>query len=367
VGTITGGTVTGAVDTKKALDEYNLTAPTGKPPAITSAGTLEGYEGEDKTYGGVEKPYAFPTPATLGTAGKVARGTETMADVRRGVGNIYDAKPSTFTPSVSGASQSAYDYLMGKGAYPTDQFSVPDVGPAKPLWRPYVQAATGATGAAPSGFVPATGAPAAQFGFKPITGSTPTSGTQRWKNSKTGEIYLAPAGYAPPSADWTLDTQGLQDLTDLTNSGVGVGGGPGIGGADGTDGGAGGSGANGGNGANGGRVYAGRYNVGGITALAGGGQYNLGSYSDGGRLLRGPGDGVSDSIPATIGRGQPARLADGEFVVPARIVSELGNGSTEAGARKLYAMMDRVQRARGKTTGKNKVAVNTKAERFLPA
>lgn len=97
------------------------------------------------------------------------------------------------------------------------------------------------------------------------------------------------------------------------------------------------------------------------------GGYNLGSYSDGGRLLRGPGDGVSDSIPATIGRGQPARLADGEFVIPARIVSELGNGSTEAGARKLYAMMARVQRARGKTTGKNKVAANTKAERFLPA
>ena len=54
--------------------------------------------------------------------------------------------------------------------------------------------------------------------------------------------------------------------------------------------------------------------------------YNLGGYSDGGRLLRGPGDGVSDSIPATIGNKQPARLADGEFVVPARIVSELGNG-----------------------------------------
>ncbi len=100
--------------------------------------------------------------------------------------------------------------------------------------------------------------------------------------------------------------------------------------------------------------------------MAGGG-YNLGGYSDGGRLLRGPGDGVSDSIPASIGNRQPARLADGEFVVPARIVSEIGNGSTEAGARKLYAMMDRVQKARGKTTGKNKVAVNTKAEKLLPA
>jgi hypothetical protein len=109
-----------------------------------------------------------------------------------------------------------------------------------------------------------------------------------------------------------------------------------------------------------------RMAAGGITALADGG-YNLGSYSDGGRLLRGPGDGVSDDIPATIGQNQPARLADGEFVVPARIVSELGNGSTEAGARKLYAMMDRVQKSRSKTTGKDKVAANSRADKYLPA
>ena len=96
-------------------------------------------------------------------------------------------------------------------------------------------------------------------------------------------------------------------------------------------------------------------------------QYNLGSYSDGGRLLRGPGDGVSDSIPATIGKGQPARLADGEFVVPARIVSELGNGSTDAGAKQLYAMMDRIQKARSSTVGKGKVATNTRAAKYLPA
>lgn len=111
----------------------------------------------------------------------------------------------------------------------------------------------------------------------------------------------------------------------------------------------------------------GGYAQGGIASLAQGGQSHLGDYSDGGRLLRGPGDGVSDDIPATIGDKRPARLADGEFVVPARIVSELGNGSTEAGARKLYAMMDRVQKARGKTVGKDRVAVNTKAEKMLPA
>jgi hypothetical protein len=68
-----------------------------------------------------------------------------------------------------------------------------------------------------------------------------------------------------------------------------------------------------------------------------------------------------------IGKKQPARLADGEFVIPARIVSELGNGSTEAGARKLYAMMDRIQKARGKTVGKDKVAKNSRSEKYLPA
>jgi hypothetical protein len=105
----------------------------------------------------------------------------------------------------------------------------------------------------------------------------------------------------------------------------------------------------------------------GEQKFAGGGLSDLGGYSDGGRLLKGPGDGVSDSIPAVIGNRQPARLADGEFVVPARIVSEIGNGSTEAGARKLYAMMDRVQKARRKTVGKNKVAANTRADKYLPA
>jgi hypothetical protein len=105
----------------------------------------------------------------------------------------------------------------------------------------------------------------------------------------------------------------------------------------------------------------------GELRFARGGISHLGDYSDGGRLLKGPGDGVSDSIPASIGNRQPARLADGEFVVPARIVSEIGNGSTEAGARKLYAMMDRVQRARRKTVGKGQVAKNTKAEKLLPA
>ena len=96
---------------------------------------------------------------------------------------------------------------------------------------------------------------------------------------------------------------------------------------------------------------------------------HLGGYAHGGipRLLSGAGDGVSDSIPATIAGKEPARLADGEFVVPARIVSELGNGSTEAGGKILQAMVDRVQARRSKTVGKGKVAVNSKARKDLPA
>ena len=95
----------------------------------------------------------------------------------------------------------------------------------------------------------------------------------------------------------------------------------------------------------------------------GGEIYSLGSYSDGGRLLKGPGDGMSDDIPATIGHNQPARLAEGEFVIPADVVSHLGNGSTEAGSKVLYQMMDRVRRAR---TGNPKQGKQIKANKFMP-
>jgi len=100
------------------------------------------------------------------------------------------------------------------------------------------------------------------------------------------------------------------------------------------------------------------------TAAKGGVMSGLGGYSDGGRMLKGPGDGMSDSIPGVIGNKQPARLADGEFVVPADVVSHLGNGSTDAGARKLYSMMDKIRKAR---TGKKKQAPAVKADKYMPA
>lgn len=82
------------------------------------------------------------------------------------------------------------------------------------------------------------------------------------------------------------------------------------------------------------------------------------------RFLSGGGDGMSDSIPAMIGDKQPARLADGEFVIPADVVSHIGNGSSKAGAEKLYGMMDKI---REKRTGKTKQAPAIKAEKYMPA
>ena len=111
------------------------------------------------------------------------------------------------------------------------------------------------------------------------------------------------------------------------------------------------------------------YNLGSTLTAAQGGLMNgsgiasLGSYSDGGQLLKGPGDGMSDNIPATIGSKQPARLADGEFVIPADVVSHLGNGSTDAGAKHLYKMMDEIRKAR---TGNPKQGKQINASKFLP-
>jgi len=97
------------------------------------------------------------------------------------------------------------------------------------------------------------------------------------------------------------------------------------------------------------------YAMGGLTALKSGGQ--PGGY------LNGAGDGMSDSIPATIEGKQPARLADGEFVVPADVVSHLGNGSSKAGSKKLYAMMDKVRHAR---TGNKKQGKQINPDKYLP-
>jgi hypothetical protein len=73
---------------------------------------------------------------------------------------------------------------------------------------------------------------------------------------------------------------------------------------------------------------------------------------------------MSDSIPASIAGKRPARLADSEFVVPADVVSHIGNGSSDAGAKQLYAMMDRIRKAR---TGRKSQGREINPRRYMPA
>jgi len=90
------------------------------------------------------------------------------------------------------------------------------------------------------------------------------------------------------------------------------------------------------------------------------------NFAEGGtpRFLSGGGDGMSDDIPAVIGDKQPARLADGEFVIPADVVSHIGNGSSKAGAKRLYEMMADIRKER---TGTKKQAPAIKPSKFMPA
>jgi hypothetical protein len=90
---------------------------------------------------------------------------------------------------------------------------------------------------------------------------------------------------------------------------------------------------------------------------------NIGGMAKGG-YLDGQGDGMSDSIPATIEGKQPARLADGEFVVPADVVSHIGNGSSKAGSKRLYSMLDKVRKAR---TGHTKQGKQINPNKYMPA
>jgi len=106
--------------------------------------------------------------------------------------------------------------------------------------------------------------------------------------------------------------------------------------------------------------YKGSYTAGTPYKAAQGGLLSL---HRGGNFLSGGGDGMSDDIPAMIGTKQPARLADGEFVIPADVVSHIGNGSSKAGAEKLYAMMDKIRQER---TGRKRQSPQINAAKYLP-
>lgn len=375
---------------------------TALPPSVTTH-PLTGRPADTSTIAGIRDLY---------TAGGGSLG-QTNLFVPKTVEEMYARYANT------GGSKQAYDYLMGKGAADIRK----PVTPTGELMLPYNEAVMGMpSNLATKKFIfdRATQQYLPNPDYKPLSydskgirrvgmsaneikaAATTPAGLQGMVDANTvtyEEIAralgitveeamrryprtvaatpttpVADAGGAGSSGDNFGGAGGYDggissaDAAAASGANAGAVGGGGFGAAAGEAGAEGGFGGPGGVGgwAHGGQVK--RMALGGLGALAAGGAAShLGDYSDGGRLLKGPGDGVSDSIPATIGDRQPARLADGEFVIPARIVSEIGNGSTDAGARKLYAMMDRVQRARGKTTGKGKVAKNTRAENYLPA
>ena len=329
------------------------------------------------------------SPATAAQATKLS--AQQMQD------KYYDAKYNKTT----GDSKAAYDFLMGKGAYPTKS----SVGE---IMKPYREATLGMPASTNKAYTfdQASGKYTKNPDYVPANRDSTGKVSYGMSQNQVSAALKASPMSGQALYDWAMsnniDAQTIAAATGMSlsdvysqfrdaqvasaaaakakttaaaieagSSATRESGGDGDGGG-GDGGGGGGVGGGGGGGeARGGLMPYHRYHMasgGMFPGYALGGLGSLGGYSDGGRLLKGPGDGVSDSIPATIGqKQQPARLADGEFVVPARIVSELGNGSTDAGARKLYAMMDRVQAARGRTTGKSRVAANTRADKHLPA
>jgi hypothetical protein len=306
---------------------------------LRAGGAKEGFAGlhwnaDGSFYGSDESgPWKGQTQSTLSPSHPLNNSHSQwgVSAVQNWQDMINNGTRPILNPATGNDTMDVYAYLMGKGKNPFTQNA---------KWK--------GTGAADR--------------------KLPDAVNQSQKAAQKLKDDAAKAGAAAPSnAPSAPDNSGVRGGGGARNSGSRAGGYGGVGHDPGEGGNYGdGNSNNGGIGhapGEGGEGYA----AGGFASFATGGLGSLGSFSDGGRLLRGPGDGVSDSIPATIGNGQPARLADGEFVIPARIVSELGNGSTEAGARKLYKMMARVQANRAKTIGKNRTAVNSKSDKFLPA
>ena len=158
-------------------------------------------------------------------------------------------------------------------------------------------------------------------------------------NNNIPVVDMSPSGQADAAA------AGLAAADGVGSSGMGVGIGEGsVGTSPG-----GGSGSPGGDGSSPGS--AGAYARGGLMGLAKG------------RYLQGETDGMADKIPARIGKDQPAALSHGEFVVPADVVSHLGNGNSDAGAKKLYGMMDKIRQAR---TGTKQQGKQINPDKFMP-
>lgn len=222
------------------------------------------------------------------------------------------SNPATATAGAAGLAALMNSMNKGSGSAPTGYqggipyYTASREQTAAPVYTPYAQFDKAQTGA----YRPGQGGISY---FSPMkytsTGFVPTKAEEFLTGPATAPVAetLAPADTVNTENPVVVETASTEPLKD-----------------DGTP-----------------RAYA----DGGIAMLAKGGRY-----------IKGPGDGVSDSVPAVIESargGQPAKLADGEFVFPARVVAEIGNGSNEAGARKLYALLDKIE-ARAKSAKRGK-------------
>jgi hypothetical protein len=368
-------------------------------PAVKTTSTVTGATGNDVITGVTPTGYYGSGPATgvdyrgntvsIATPGDIIRnpdGTSTVVPNipgrpaggftgMEGVKSAYTAgggslgytapipkDPATYYNKMTEDSLDAYNFLMGKGKNLTQRTATA----GRPVMRRYDEAVLGRkmtrpvkTTATTKSVTGVPGQPQTYFNEAEYLAANPDVAAEL----KSGKANFA-SGYEhylrngkAEGRKFTGDYEGyttaaaLADAANTTNTG----GGPGNSGpAPGLDA------SSPANDAPGTTTAK----TGGMMGYAmGGGLGSLGSYSDGGRLLKGPGDGMSDNIPAKIGDAQPARLADGEFVVPADVVSHLGNGSTDAGAKQLYKMMDKIRHAR---TGNKKQGKQINPDKYLP-
>jgi hypothetical protein len=329
--------------------EYDPRTQTYRRGSWSSQYAGQGYTGAPGTdqsttkgpVGSYANPYTSIAPVNpYAVNGKQGGGVKSLASGGQSSSNLQDyykglMSGTTSTSPLKNPSPDANNAFMasiGQGTAPATPTGGTGMGflsnqQAQSATNPYgyVAPPPGATGTKPPTNPGATGTatPYIPSNFNPFGGGYGT----------TSPDASGPANI--PSYSWNPATQTYTQ----TNSGYGGGGG------------------GGGKAAGGGIASLNSFSGGGTT---------LGSYSDGGRLLRGPGDGMSDNIPAHIAGAhpQPAALADGEFVIPADVVSHLGNGSTDAGSKVLYKMMDKVRRAR---TGNPMQGRQINPNKFIPA
>lgn len=247
-----------------------------------------------------------------GPAQQVTQFQPTFSPAQQGIGSLQPYQ----APNVPAMESSPTDYNQSPQYAPTQQYGAPSTSYSAPAANPM----TAGLGSYLEGL---------KYKAPPVAPSPTTAPVY---DSNDDEIY------DPITQTYITNPNYIAPVVTTAPNGDGDGGGGGE--------------------KAGGPIASKRYAMGGFAALP--------EYAAGGELLSGDGDGMSDSIPAVIkgARPQRAALADGEFVIPADVVSHLGNGSTKAGGKRLYEMMANIRKAR---TGNPKQGKQINPMKFIPA